>query len=460
MRCAIYARYSSDLQRETSIADQIRKCREYADCQGWSVLQEYVRFDEAVSGASISGRNALQTLIKEAKRRPLPFDRVLVDDTSRLARNIEDALRVTEILRFQGVYVTSVSQGIDSQQKSARQLLTLHGMMDEQFLVGLADKVHRGQEGRILKGLVAGGRCFGYRNVAIEDPTKISKYGRPAVVGVKLKIIEDEAAVVRRIFQMAADGLSLSAIAKTLNAERVQAPQPPRNRRIRGWCPSALHVMLRNERYRGVQIWNRTRKERNPETGRKISRRRPPSEWKRVEVAGWRIIPEELWQAVQSRIAEKKERFGNRSASGVRPHSKYLFSGLLMCGNCGSKMVIVSGGGKRGTRKYGCPSHRYRGTCPNAVTIRQDQLERQLLSFLEQHILTSEMVDYTIQLFEKELSLRLIEMQERSVQHSETVKRFEERQTGITEEIARLADAIAAVGHSPSLLARLAQAEK
>ena len=159
MRCAIYARYSSDLQREASIEDQVRKCREHADRQGWAILDEYVRFDEAVSAASIAGRDALQNLIDEAKKTPRPFDRLLVDDTSRLARNIEDALRVTEILKFYGVYVTSVSQGIDSQHKTGRQLLTLHGMMDEQFLVGLADKVHRGQEGRVLKGLVAGGRC-------------------------------------------------------------------------------------------------------------------------------------------------------------------------------------------------------------------------------------------------------------------------------------------------------------
>ena len=54
--------------------------------------------------------------------------------------------------------------------------------------------------------------------------------------------------------------------------------------------------MLRNERYRGVFVWNRTRKERNPETGRKISRPRPESDWMRVEVPEWRIVSEELWE--------------------------------------------------------------------------------------------------------------------------------------------------------------------
>lgn len=130
--------------------------------------------------------------------------------------------------------------------------------MDEQYLVGLAEKVHRGQEGRVLKGLHPGGRCYGYTNVPIEDPSRHGKYGRPAVSGVRLEINEEEAAVIRRIFQMYAGGGSLAGIAKTLNAEGVRAPRPGRNRLLRAWCPSSIRELLRNERYRGVHVWNRT----------------------------------------------------------------------------------------------------------------------------------------------------------------------------------------------------------
>jgi hypothetical protein len=70
-----------------------------------------------------------------------------------------------------------VSQGIDTLDKMARQLVALNGMMDEQFLVGLADKVHRGQEGRVLKGLNPGGKLYGYTNVPILSPTRPGKYG-------------------------------------------------------------------------------------------------------------------------------------------------------------------------------------------------------------------------------------------------------------------------------------------
>src|SRR5260370_10576605 len=462
MRCAIYARYSSDMQRDSSIEDQIRKCREFAELRGWIVVEDYVRFDEAISAASLAQRVALQSLIEDAKQRPRPFDRILIEDSSRLARNLEDALRVEAILRFNDVFVTSVSQGFDSQQKFSRQLLTLHGMMDEQFLVVLADKVHRGQEGRTLKGLLAGGRCYGYRNVLIEDPTRTGKYGRPAVSGVALQINEEEATVVRSIFQLYADGTGLAAIAKKLNAEAILAPQPPRTRQVRAWAYSSVYEMLRNERYRGVLVWKRTRKERKRETGRKTSRPRPEAEWLRVDVPEWRIVSEELWQAVQKRTEEMRKHFGAKTAPGLTrgAHARYLFSGLLTCGECGAKMVIVSGSGLRGYAKYGCPSHRYRGTCANGLMIRYEILEQQMLAGLEARVLKPEMVEYAVMCFQKELERRLNEVKQRSTQQSCQDAKLRSEKERLNAQAAKLADAIAASGHSPTLLRRLAEVEQ
>ncbi len=359
MRCAIYARFSSDLQRESSIEDQIRQCRAFAAQKGWIVLDEFVRFDQALSGDSLPSRNALLSLVEDAKKEPRPYDRLLIDDTSRLARNIEDALRLTNILRFHNVAVTAVSQGIHSEEKSARSLLALHGIIDEQYLAGVAEKVHRGQEGRVLKGLHPGGRCYGYRNVPIEDPTRPAKYGRPAVSGVRLEINQQEASVIQRIYHEYAEGFSLAALAKRLNADGVLSPQPSQAGRQRSWGVSSLYEMLRNDRYRGVHVWNRTRKERDPETGRKVSRPRPPSEWQRVAVPEWRIVSDEVWQAVHSRAKLMRDRFGSSGRSGIRSAawSKYLFSGLLVCGECGAHITIVAGNGKRAYPKYGCPNH-------------------------------------------------------------------------------------------------------
>jgi site-specific DNA recombinase len=458
MRCAIYARYSSDLQRESSIEDQIRKCREFAERRGWTVLDEYVRSDNAISGAALAPRQALNELLALAPRKPRPFDRILIDDTSRLARNVADALKMAERLSFYGVPVTFISQGIDTAEKTARQLVTIHGMMDEQFLVGLADKVHRGQEGRVLKGLNPGGKCFGYVNVPIEDPTRHGKYGRPAVAGVQLQIDPQQAEVVRRIFRMSAEGFGLSQIAKTLNEEGVPAPQPPRTRAIQAWCPSSIRELLRNERYHGIQVWNRTVKVRNPETGRKVSKSRPVEDWKRVEVPEWRIVPEELWQAAHARIAAKSKKFTAACLGGLNRTERsrsYLFSGLLVCGNCGSRLIITSGNGKRAYVRYGCPSHRYRRVCENGLTIRQDRLEEQLIGAIEQRILNSNLIDYAIRQFQLGLQKRLDEMQRETTGLDEL--RRERR--NLKAKADRLANAVAEMGHSPSLLAKLGEVD-
>ena len=87
MRCAVYARYSSDQQSPLSIDDQLRVCREYAERQGWSIAEEQVYKDEALSGAG-SDRPGFTRLIRAALSQPPPFDTILIDDTSRLSRNL------------------------------------------------------------------------------------------------------------------------------------------------------------------------------------------------------------------------------------------------------------------------------------------------------------------------------------------------------------------------------------
>ena len=114
MRYAIYARYSSDLQRQSSIADQIRKCDEFGQAQGWT--KDGVFTDEAVSGVSTE-RPGLQRLLAAAFSTHRPFDIILVDDTSRISRNLSDAVQLFEKLRFAGLRVIAVGQGIDTRSE-------------------------------------------------------------------------------------------------------------------------------------------------------------------------------------------------------------------------------------------------------------------------------------------------------------------------------------------------------
>jgi site-specific DNA recombinase len=450
-RCAIYARFSSDLQREASIEDQVRRCRENAARQGWSIVEEFVIADKAVSAASVAGRDGLQRLVKAAKSKNRPFDCLLLDDTSRLARDLSDSIRTLKILEFCGVSVVSVSQGIDSSQGSARPLLAMHGIMDEQYLTDLAKKVHRGQEGRALHGFTTGGKVYGYNNVPIEDPSRTGKYGRPAVLGVKLAINTEQAAIISRIFTMYANGTGQGAIAALLNQECIAGPNG-------SWSRYTIHEMLRNERYRGVFVWGRTKKDRNPETGKKVCRDTPLSQWRRVDVPEWRIVPEELWRDVEQRrkvAAENFQRIGGRTRTD-RSRS-YLFSGLLVCGTCGGSMVIAAGGGTRGYVKYGCHTHKHSGVCGNKLMIRQDRLEVQLLSAIEERILNPAVLNQVIARCEVEVRNRLAAME-----RDGSVATLESLQRDLDDKKrrqARMITAIETAGDINALIERLRNLE-
>ena len=270
LRCAAYARYSSDLQSPRSIEDQLRICREYAQSHGFMYLEDHVYVDEALSGVG-ADRPSLVRLLNAALSSARPFDIILLDDSSRLARNTKDALTFFERLNFAGIRLIAVSQGIDSDNEQAHVLVTVHGMVDSLYVKELAKKTHRGLEGLMLRGQHTGGRCFGYDSVPV-----------PGTTGKQLIINENEAVVVRRIFEMSADGQSLKTIAKTLNRECVPPPRPRAGKRYATWCTTCIRAMLRRDLYAGKVVWNSSRFIKVPGTNKRVRRARPQSEWRTV----------------------------------------------------------------------------------------------------------------------------------------------------------------------------------
>jgi site-specific DNA recombinase len=440
MRYAIYARYSSDLQRQSSIEDQIRKCNEYGQAQEWVPVKDCIYVDEAISGASIQ-RPGLQRMLAAAMSAKRPFDVILVDDTSRISRSLSDAVQLFEKLRFAGLRVIAVAQGIDTQSEQADVLVTVHGLVDSLYVRELSKKTHRGLEGAFLRGLHAGGRCFGYRNVPVDGG------------GVRLEIEDREAAVVRRIFEMSASGLSLKAIATALNGEKVRPPRPRATATQATWAPTAIREMLRRDLYAGRVIWNRSRFIKVPGTNRRVARPRPRSEWQISERPDLRIVSDELWQAVQLRQTRMQQLYGgnhgllNRSAS-----SGHLLTGFIKCGLCEANLVIVTGR-KRRHAMYGCPQHWYRGACTNSVRVRQADLESQLLCELQKALLQPAAISYVLDQFKRQLDLA-------QVNRTQETERTQVRKTELNEELRRLTAAVAESGHSATLLHAIANRER
>jgi site-specific DNA recombinase len=252
-----------------------------------------------------------------------------------------------------------------------------------------------------------------------------------------------EAQVVREIFEWSAAGYSLKRIAGLLNERRTPPPQKRKNRPHATWCPSAIREMLRRELYIVRKIWNQTKYVKTPGTNKRVARKRPRTEWVVLEVPELQIVSSELWRRVQDRQNRLKEVYAdcgrkpvNRGATSV-----YLLSGILRCGTCDAKLIIVSGG-KAGAR-YGCPQHWNRKACTNSVTIRHEDIERILLQDLQTAVLAPEAVDYLVN--------KLAGAQHRK----SIVDRRESRIKELRAEIARTTDAIARVGHSEALLASL-----
>ena len=445
LRCAAYARYSSDLQSPTSIEDQIRKCREYAVAHGFQFLDDHIYVDQALSGVG-ADRPGLARLMSAAVSQPRPFDIILVDDSSRLSRSTKDALAIFERLNVCGVRLIAVSQGIDSEDEQAHVLVTVHGMVDSLYVRELAKKTHRGLEGLVLKGRHAGGRVFGYSTIPAED-------GR----GKTLVVDTQQAEVVRRIFQMSAAGCSLKKIATLLNREGVEPPRPRADRPNATWCPTAIREMLYRELYAGRFIWNSSRFVKVPGTNKRVRRARPKSEWHIIERDDLRIIEPELWDAVQGRLMRLKTSYASHQRPGLLSRSstsKYIFSGLLKCGECGGNLVIVTHTGPGGQyRKYGCSRHFYRGACSNNLLERQDWLEKRLLDELQTEVLKPEAIEYAISVLGQQLKGALENL-------SDELSEMRERKQKLEAELRKLAETAAQTGPSGFLVEAISDRER
>ena len=220
--------------------------------------------DAALSGFGIEHRPGYQQLLTAALTSPATLDVVLVEDLSRLTRDMAELLRVTTRLRLKGVELVGVSDGIATGQRGAKMHVAVKGLVNELYLDDLRDKTHRGLSGSVARGLSAGGRLYGYRTVPVTREAKPSDRGTPA----RFEVETGEAEIVREIFRAYAQGRSMKAIAQDLNQRRIPFPAKDTRRgpaRL-GWAVSTVRVILRNEKYAGVWVWNKTRFLKDPDS--------------------------------------------------------------------------------------------------------------------------------------------------------------------------------------------------
>ena len=279
-RAAIYARYSTDLQSAASIQDQARLCSRVCADNGWEVVDTFA--DEAMSGATHL-RPGFQAMQQAAMNGA--FDIIVAEALDRLSRDQEHIAALHKRMGFHDVKIFTKAEGEINEMH-----IGLGGTMSALFLKNLAQKTHRGLEGRVRDGKSAGGISYGYRAVKTmrADGTVTTGEG---------EIIAEQAAIIRRIFEGYASGLSARALAAQLNAEGIPSPGAGRGH----WSFSTISGnakrgtgILNNELYIGRLVWNRQRFVNDPSTGKRQARPNPPEDWVIEAVEDLRIIEDTL----------------------------------------------------------------------------------------------------------------------------------------------------------------------
>jgi site-specific DNA recombinase len=457
MYAAIYVRRSDDQSERTedakSITRQLERARAYADKMGWTVSDSHVFIDDGIRGAEFAKRQGYMRLLNALKPRA-PFGILIVSELSRLGREQLETGYAAKLLSLAGVRIFSY---LDDREV----LLTTPTDKFLMSAVTFAAEVERekakqrvtdAMTRKASQGHACGGSCFGYRNVDVK-----SDDGRRS--HVDREIDEEQAEVVRRIFEMCAAGHGVKGIAKQLNAEHLPSPRPKKGR-IRSWTPSTVRSVLYRDLYRGISIWN---KRRQTDTwGQRKCHRRPETEWIRTEVPHLRILTDSQWDAAHKRLNAAKETYlrSSRGKSWGRPpsvmQSKYLLSGLLQCACCGGSMTPRSGSHGLGQRLfYVCASYNYKGSsvCDNALRLPMTMADEAILSKLSEHVLDPAIVERAIVDALAELRPESDAVEKRRTTLQSEIRKLEEEQE-------RFVAAIAIAGNVEALARALQEREQ
>jgi site-specific DNA recombinase len=352
---AIYARYSSDIQNDLSIEDQFAICRTYAERNGLNVIKEFEFCDRAKSSATLRGRTGALELLEAVKERK--FDVIIVECYDRLSRNFAELPSIYQRLAHAEIELHGLSDGIADPMK-----IGFRGIMGEQFLRDLKDKIRRHHVARAKAGLIMGIAPFGYRLVA----------GKPG----EQEIDSDQAKIVVRIFNEYANGVSPRTIALGLTHDKIPAPGGSDK-----WSHQSFlggggkNGLLRNALYVGRYVYNKTKTTMDPD-GFIGGRANPEEDIISTAVPHLRIIDQNLWEAVQAvRSARSTKSFGpgGVKTKKIIKRSSHLLSGLLRCGVCHEKMMF--GSKSRGVQYVTCGAWKKHSSCTHSKSYNVNLLQ-------------------------------------------------------------------------------------
>lgn len=344
---AAYVRVSDDRQDEYSPDSQLKLIREFAKKSGYYVPDEFVFYDDGISAKTAKKRPQFNKMIAAAKQKEPPFDRIFVWKFSRFARNQEESIVFKSLLRKNGIEVVSISEPlVDGAFGSLIERII--EWMDEYYLIRLSGEVKRGMTEKASRGEAMCAPAFGY--------------------DLKNKVYypNADAKFVKKVFEDYANGKKQRKIATELAMMGITTRRgnPPDNRFV--------DYMLHNPVYIGKIRWS---------TDGKAASKRHYDDKNIMLVDGQHepIIGLELWEKVQSLLAENKAKYGKyqRREQPV----EFMLKGLLRCDSCGATLVHQS---------TACPSvqcHNYaRGSCSVSHALSLAKADRIVIQALKDSV--------------------------------------------------------------------------
>ncbi len=343
---AAYIRVSDERQDEYSPDSQLKLIKDYALRNDFDIPEEYVFYDDGISGRSTKKRKSFKEMIAFATSKEHPVDAIIVWKFSRFMRNQEESIVHKAMLRRNGVSVISVSESVGDSDFSPLIERNIE-FFDEYYSIRLSQEVKRGMKEKAGRGEPLSIAPFGYK---IEN---------------KKFYPDDNAEHIKYIFQAYLNGAGLREIAKSLQSKGVLTKRgnPPDNRFV--------EYILTNPVYNGKIRWCTN--------GRASCSRYNAQDLDVMIVQGQHeaIIDDETFNAVQNKLEEQKKRYGKyqRKEQPVQ----FMLKGLLRCDCCGATLVYV------GTSSPSVQCHNYaRGTCHTSHSLTVKKANAAVIQYLEQ----------------------------------------------------------------------------
>lgn len=412
MKAAIYARFSSDNQREESIDAQVRAIKDYAKINNIQITKIYT--DEARS-ATTDDRPQFLQMIKDSEFGV--FDSIVVHKLDRFSRNRYDSAFYKKKLKDNNIRLVSVLERLDESPESIILESVLEGMA-EYYSKNLSREVMKGMKETALQCKHNGGTPpLGY------DVSKDKTY----------LINEDEAKAVRLIFERYSNDVTYSLILDELKllGFKTKLNKP--------FGKNSLYSILTNEKYVGTYVFNKSSKKQNGK--RNSHKTKDEDEIIKIENGMPAIISKETWEKVQIKMQANKHLKGSKTAKSL-----YLLSGLIYCEKCGSAMTgnrRFSGRNKTLYETYECSNRKRTKQC-DAKSINKDYVEQLVIDDLYKNILSKEAT--------KKLAKDILEFTAKeSKTINEDLKLYKKNLVDIEAQLKNIVNAICAGLFNPTM---------